>query len=128
MNHRRGESLYINLLQWDVTGIWVTQAIGASTTIYTSVVCYDPVIQWALISAYAVMSAGALRDSLMARSAWSRILGFATLFFLRVVAFVLRLLALGTGAGSVRISFTPSLYACHCPSLQEYFCSWERTA
>lgn len=105
MNHHHGERLYINLLQWDVTGIWVTQAIGASTTIYTSVVCHDPLIQWSLISAYALMSAGALRDSLMARSAWSRILGFATLFFLRVIAFVLRLLALGPGVGSVRTNF-----------------------
>jgi hypothetical protein len=109
MNHYRGESLYINLLQWDVAGIWVTQAVGASTTIYTSVVCYDPLIQWSLIGAYALMSAGALRDSLMARSAWSRILGFASLFLLRIIAFVLRLLALGSGAGSVRIASYLSL-------------------
>lgn len=101
MNHHRGEELYVNLLQWDVTGIWVTQAIGASTTIYTSVVCYDPLIQWSLIGVYGLTSASALRDSLMARSAWSRILGFASLFFLRIIAFVLRLQALGLGVGSV---------------------------
>lgn len=103
MNHHQGEQLYVNLLQWDVAGIWVTQAIGAATTIYTSVVCYDSLIQWSLISVYALTSAGALRDSITARSAWSRILGFASLFFLRIIAFVLRLYALGLGAGSVSI-------------------------
>jgi len=82
-----------------VTGIWVTQAVGAATTIYTSVVLYDDWVRILLISTYTLLSLFALRDSLLARSAWSRILGFGSLFLVRMVAFVLRLAAVDSANG-----------------------------
>jgi hypothetical protein len=103
MNHRKGEGFYIHLLQFDVTGIWVTQAVGAATTIYTSVVLYDPMVKWSFIVLYSLLSLGSLRDSLVARSAWSRILGFGSLFFLRLVALTMRMMSLKEGQGSVSI-------------------------
>ena len=90
MTHANGEPLYVHLLQWDVVGIWVTQALGAATTIYTSVHCYSDTVRLTMITCYVLASVASLRDSLTARSAWSRILGFASLFLLRIIAFGLR--------------------------------------
>lgn len=114
MNYEGGEKFYTTLLQWDVTGIWVTQAVGAATTIYTSVALYDDWVRILLISTYTILSLFALRDSLLARSAWSRILGFGSLFLVRMVAFALRLAAVDSanGEGSVSIIFFPRQLLC----------------
>lgn len=98
MNHEKGEQFYDTLLMIDVIGIWVTQSIGAATTITTSVLLYDSNLQVAFVSAYMFLSLRALKDVLLANSVWTRILGFSYLFAFRLVAFGLRIHAIPTGA------------------------------
>lgn len=101
MNHKKGEQFYDTLLMIDVIGIWITQSIGAATTITTSVLLYRSDLQVALITAYVFLSLRALRDVLTANSVWTRILGFSYLFTLRLLAFGLRIYAIDSGAASV---------------------------
>jgi len=66
MNHERGEGFYFNLLCWDVIGIWITQTIGACSTLYTSVVLYPFWLQAGFVSIYVALSLRSLRDSILA--------------------------------------------------------------
>lgn len=101
MNHEKGEPLYHQLLQFDVIGIWITQAIGASTTLYVSVVSYNIWIQITFLLFYAVFSIKSLNDVVMATSAPARVLGFASLVLMRIIAFALRIFSIPSGAASV---------------------------
>ena len=101
MNHKKGEEFYDILLMIDVIGIWITQTIGAATTITTSILLYDLKIQATFGFAYLFLSVRALKDVLTANSVWTRILGFSYLFILRILAFGLRIYAVPHGAASV---------------------------
>ena len=121
MNHEKGEPLYHQLLQFDVIGIWITQTIGASTTLYVSVVSYNIAIQIAFLLFYVIFSIKSLNDVVMATSAPARVLGFASLVVMRIIAFALRILSIPSGAASVSISscysfsiFFLSLCVCVC--------------
>lgn len=103
MNHEKGEPLYHQLLQFDVIGIWITQAIGASTTLYVSVSSYNLFIQIIFLSMYVIFSIKSLNDVIMATSAPARVLGFASLVAMRIIAFILRILSIPSGAASVSI-------------------------
>lgn len=112
MNHQRGENFYFKLLRWDVIGIWVTQTIGAASTLYTSVVLQPSWFQLIFISMYVMLSLRSLRDSITANSVWRRILGFGFLFLMRVVAFGLRVSAIAPGNASV--STTVAFFSSQC--------------
>ncbi|KAI1278727.1 Progestin and adipoQ receptor family member 4 [Halotydeus destructor] len=90
MNHKHGEQFYFDLLRWDVVGIWVTQAVGASTTVYTSVYRFPLWLQIGFIGVYVILSLRALKDSMVANSPSKRVLGFAYLFAMRIIAFGMR--------------------------------------
>ena len=100
MNHRSGVDLYQKLLKWDVIGIWITQSLGASTTIYTSLILYPFWLQFIFIFLYSLIAIRALQHTLLASGVWKRRLGFAILVGMRVLAFILRLNAIEIGQAS----------------------------
>ncbi|RWS14955.1 progestin and adipoQ receptor family member 4-like protein [Dinothrombium tinctorium] len=100
MNHESGEKLYVELLKWDVIGIWVTQSFGASTTVYTSVRLCPHCFRCPFLILYALLSIRALRDSAWASCVWRRRLGFSFLVFMRLIALSCRLVTIDYDEGS----------------------------
>lgn len=106
MNHEKGEPLYHQLLKFDVIGIWITQTIGAATTLYVSVVSYNICIQITFLLLYLIFSIKSLNDVVMATSAPARVLGFASLVIMRIIGFILRISSISTGDASVSSNST----------------------
>lgn len=91
MNHKSGQNCYYRLLQCDVIGIWITQSFGALSTIYSSVVAFPLWFQYFFIGLYAILSVFALREGVLANSAWKRPASFSFLFIMRIIALGLRI-------------------------------------
>uniref|UniRef100_T1JHI6 Progestin and adipoQ receptor family member 4 n=1 Tax=Strigamia maritima TaxID=126957 RepID=T1JHI6_STRMM len=97
MNHHKGENLYYCLLRLDMFGIWVTQSLGALTTVSASTFCLGAFLRYCILASYTFLSAIALYKALVAADPWQRRLSFTLQFCFRIVLFCIRLSPFGGG-------------------------------
>ena len=90
MNHKSGAKCYYRLLQCDMIGIWITQSVGALSTVYASVATLPLWFRYSFLALYGVLSLLSLREGIAANSAWKRPASFSLLFLMRLIAFGLR--------------------------------------
>lgn len=90
MNHKSGAKSYYRLLQCDMIGIWITQSVGALSTVYASVATFPIWFRYGFLALYGLLSLFSLREGVSARSAWKRPASFSLLFLMRLIALGLR--------------------------------------
>lgn len=71
MNHTAGDGVYRRLLQLDMLGIWVTQSIGALTTVFAAVYCFSPLFRMLITLFYALTCLWGLYKAVKAGSSGS---------------------------------------------------------
>ena len=95
MNYRsdstNGQSIYNNLLSFDVVGIWISQTFGALLLVYMSVIDLDATFKWAYLGTYLLLSIRSLYDVLYVGGRLRRRLGFSSLVLMRFISLCLRI-------------------------------------